>query len=329
MERTADRPFSNWTWTLQGELVRNIQGYFTVNMVLLVALLVGCQSEGTLLLIRSNQPVKETSVKLRENVIVLRRNWEKTKRELEDVHTRRVAEVMAIEADVAYLREALTIDADSGQDPGRLKRVLGLDTGEETPLEELVRAAVERPRPVHEPKAYFEMLRTDARAALDEAAAGNPARADAFSGFFKRVAVIRGVDANSVNEDDLVTWAENYATWARLVALFERFDVQEGRTYTALDLIRELHALAKEVGTQPPPIEGLGSLGSIVQGRLSMRRGQSYVVDKLLSKLIVISKDQEVFLQNDVEAIHWDEVGEAIGRTETLTQEVRSFGEGQ
>ena len=58
------------------------------------------------LVITSHTPVKATATQLREGVAQMVKDWSDAKARIEDIHTRRVAEMMAIEADIAFLEEA-------------------------------------------------------------------------------------------------------------------------------------------------------------------------------------------------------------------------------
>src|SRR5207247_6411508 len=112
------------------------------------------------LVITSHTPVKATASQLREGVAQIVKDWSDAKARIEDIHTRRVVEMMAIEADMAFLEEAAKIDPQqtaAGLDAGRLERLLDLKAPKQT-FEQELEQALAPPRPPQEIVRYFRSV---------------------------------------------------------------------------------------------------------------------------------------------------------------------------
>ena len=269
------------------------------------------------LLITSHTPVKATATQLREGVAQMVKDWSDAKARIEDIHTRRVVEMMAIEADIAFLEEAAKIDPQptaAGLDAGRLERLLDLKAPKQTFEQELQRA-LEPPKPPQELNTYFSNDWVVAEATL------TPEERRRMVQLWKRLSDLTGVEVRSGSE--LAAWltTKNFSSWSDLVVRFAGRDAQ-GRPVDGVMVLEAVRAAAANLRLPPPDIPQLQVVGARAIARLRHRREQFPAVDQLLSNLLTISRDLDTYLQNDVDAIHWKELGEAIGKGQTLTNDV-------
>jgi hypothetical protein len=114
-------------------------------------------------------------------------------------------------------------------------------------------------------------------------------------------------------------------SWSELVVRFARRDAQ-GRLVDGVMVLDAVRSAARDLRVAPPDIPQLEVVGAQAIARLRHRREQFPAVDQLLSNLLTISRDLDTYLQNDVDAIHWKELGEAIGKGQTLSNDVRGGG---
>jgi hypothetical protein len=269
------------------------------------------------LVITSHTPVKATATQLREGVAQMVKDWSDAKARIEDIHTRRVVEMMAIEADIAFLEEAAKIDPQptaTGLDAGRLERLLDLKAPRQT-FEQELKQALEPPKPPQEFTTYFGNDWIVAAATL------TPEERSRMVALWKRLSDLTGAEVR--NGPDLAKWLQsrNFRTWSDLVVRFAARDAQ-GRAVDGVMVLEAVRAAALALRLPPPDIAPLQVVGARTIARLRHRREQFPAVDQLLSNLLTISRDLDTYLQNDVDAIHWKELGEAIGKGQTLSNDV-------
>jgi hypothetical protein len=276
------------------------------------------------LVIRSHGPVKATSTQLREGVVQAIKTWADAKTRIEELHARRVGEMLSIEADVAFLEEVARIDAGGSggrPDPGRLEKLLGLKADAPTFEQELAKALA--PTAAHRsPAQYFEYL--------DGVKAGfTPAEMDRLTGLVNRLDELRGPpgpdEKRLVGVRDVAEWlaARGYVDWSELITRFARRDPQGRLVADGATLIDEIRKAAADLRVEPPDLPELRQVGFRTIARLRHRREQFAVVDRLLSNLLTIANDLDTYLQNDSEAIHWQDAGRAIGKAESLSSDLR------
>ena len=273
------------------------------------------------LVITSHTPVKATATQLREGVAQMVKDWSDAKARIEDIHTRRVVEMMAIEADIAFLEEAAKIDPQptaTGLDAGRLERLLDLKAPRQT-FEQELKQALEPPKPPQEFTTYFGNDWIVAAATL------TPDERSRMVALWKRLSDLTGAEVR--NGPDLAKWLQsrNFSTWSDLVVRFAARDAQ-GRAVDGVMVLEAVRAAALALRLPPPDIAPLQVVGARTIARLRHRREQFPAVDQLLSNLLTISRDLDTYLQNDVDAIHWKELGEAIGKGQSLSNDVRGGG---
>jgi hypothetical protein len=292
-------------------------------VLLSLAGLTGCASSSgpVPLVITSHTPVKATATQLREGVAQLVKDWSDAKARIEEIHTRRVAEMMAIEADIAFLEEAAKIDpqpTEAGLDAGRLERLLDLKAPKTT-FEQELKQALEPPKPPQELDTYFSNDWVVAETTL------TPVERQRMIPLWRRLSDLTGVEIRTGPE--LARWlaANNFSTWSDLVVRFSGRDTQ-GRPVDGVMVLEAVRAAAQNLRLPPPDIPQLQVVGARAIARLRHRREQFPAVDQLLSNLLTISRDLDTYLQNDVDAIHWKELGEAIGKGQTLSNDVLGGG---
>jgi hypothetical protein len=271
--------------------------------------------------ITSHTPVKATATQLREGVAQMVKDWSDAKARIQDIHTRRVVEMMAIEADMAFLEEAAKIDPQQtagGLDAGRLERLLDLKAPKQTFEQELERA-LEPPRPPQEIVRYFRSVWPTAQETFT---ADETARV---LELWNRLKDLTGAPIQS--GADMANWlvAQKLGSWSDLVVRFARRDAQ-GRLVDGVMVLDAVRGAARDLRVPPPDIPQLEVVGAQAIARLRHRREQFPAVDQLLSNLLTISRDLDTYLQNDVDAIHWKELGEAIGKGQSLSNDVRGGG---
>lgn len=311
--------------------MRHLRSVFVVVGAAAV-LVTGCQGGPgpVLLLIRSNAPVQPTAQELHKDVVALRKDWEHAKRQVLALHVARLSEMAGIEADIGYLGNALTIDVGQAGDEvepeldqGRLRALLAIELrqpDDDAFLRE-VRQALGPQQQDLSPAQYVERLAT----LSDAAQAQGSEEAVRFLQLWDELGAVIGQPGAS--PEDVVAVVSDYETWEDLVWRYTRPEGEqlEERLYTGRDLVLPLIDAARDLDLAPPALELGGRYTRRVEERLRFRRKQFFVIDKLLSKLVVIAADQELFLANDVDAIHWDEVGAALGRAETLRTEIEAL----
>lgn len=294
--------------------------------LLLSAAASGCAgSRGAVpLLITSNAPVKATATQLRQGVLQAVKDWADAKERIEEIHSRRVAEMLAIEADITFLEEVARVDAGGpaprgGLDVGRLETLLGLKAREPTFDEEIQRALAPARRSMT-PDAYFDTYLPGL-----EGAAADPDR-KRFATLWNRLRQL--TDAQILDGPDMARWMaeQNLRSWSDLVTRFARRD-ERGRVVAdgamVLEAVREA---ARDLRVEPPDLPSLRYVTERAIARLRHRRAQFPAVDQLLSHLLTIARDLDTYLQNDVEAIHWKDVGAAIGKAQSISTEVQELG---
>ena len=138
---------------------------------------------------------------------------------------------------------------------------------------------------------------------------------------WKRLSDLTGVEVRSGSE--LAAWltTKNFSSWSDLVVRFAGRDAQ-GRPVDGVMVLEAVRAAAANLRLPPPDIPQLQVVGARAIARLRHRREQFPAMDQLLSNLLTISRDLDTYLQNDVDAIHWKELGEAIGKGQTLSNDV-------
>ncbi len=289
-------------------------------LVAITVLLAGCASAGSAvtLLVSSNAPVKGTSTQLSKGTLQAVRDWADAKARIEDIHIRRVAEMLAIEGDAAFLEGVARIDTtprpDSPKpDPGRLQTLLGIKADDPT-FDERVEDALRPPRRVRQPETYFQ----DYLAPLDSAA--RPPRDAVFTRLWIALRQATG-DPTIQNGATAAAWIRknNYATWASLITRFAREDTQRGTVVNGADLVELIRARARELNLDPPAIATVGAVTQRAIDRLRDRRQQFPKVERLLSSVNTIARDMDTYLQNDADAIHWKELGEALGKAQDVS----------
>lgn len=274
------------------------------------------------LLVSSNAPVKGTATQLSKGALQTVRDWADAKAQIEDIHVRRVAEMLAIEADAAFLKEVALIDTtparDAAQpDKGRLEMLLGLKADDPT-FTEKVEDALLPPRRIRQPETYFRSY----LAPLDDAA--QPPRSAIFTQLWADLRLATG-DAGLVNATAVADWMveQKFTTWERLVTLFAREDRQRGTVMTGVGVVEQIRARANELGVDPPPVATVGAVTRRTIDRLRHRREQFTKVDRVLSSVNTIAHDLDTYLQNDADAIHWKQLGEALGKAEEISTRLR------
>jgi hypothetical protein len=273
------------------------------------------------LVITSHTPVKATATQLREGVAQMVKDWSDAKARIEDIHTRRVVEMMAIEADIAFLEEAAKIDpqpTSAGLDAGRLERLLDLKAPKQTFEQELTQA-LEPPKPPQEIVRYFRSVWPTAQETF------TPDEIARASTLWNQLKDLTGADIQS--GPDMAKWLvdRKLGSWSEVVVRFARRDAQ-GRLVDGVMVLDAVRSAARDLRVAPPDIPQLEVVGAQAIARLRHRREQFPAVDQLLSNLLTISRDLDTYLQNDVDAIHWKELGEAIGKGQTLSNDVRGGG---
>jgi hypothetical protein len=271
------------------------------------------------LVIQSHAPVKATSTQLREGVLQAIKNWADAKARIEDIHSRRIAEMLAIEADIAFLESVSKIDPSAADaptpDPGRLAALLKLRPG--TPsFEEEVEKALTMAPPQRSPAEYFEAIKALKGGFTNE-------QQNALTKLLIDLGQL--TDKKFVIEDDVATWFrdQQFTDWSDVVTLFARRDASGQLVADGATVLERIRETAKVLEIEAPDLPEVRRVSSRTITRLRHRREQFPVVDRLLSHLLTIARDLETYLQNDFEAIHWTEAGEAIGKAETLSSEIR------
>lgn len=294
---------------------------------LTVALLftAACSTTETVpLVIRSHAPVKATSIQLREGVVQAIKTWADAKTRIEELHVRRVNEMLSIEADAAFLEEVARIDAGgrgAPADPGRLQKLLGLKADAPT-FEQELEKALAPPAAHRSPTQYFEYL--------DGVRTGfTPAETDRLTSLVNRLDELRGPpgagEKTFVTVRDVAEWltARGYVDWSELITRFARRDADGRLVADGATMIDEIRKAAADLRVEPPDLPELRQVGFRTIARLRHRREQFAVVDRLLSNLLTIANDLDTYLQNDSEAIHWQDAGRAIGKAESLSSDLR------
>jgi hypothetical protein len=270
------------------------------------------------LVIQSHAPVKATATQLREGVLQAVKNWADAKARIEDVQSRRIAEMLAIEADVAFLEAVSKIDPAAASaptaDPGRLAALLKLRPGT-TSFEEEVENALTLAPPQRAPAEYFEAIKEKKGGFTDD-------QRDRLTKLLDDLGKLVGQPFE--NEDAVARWlrAQKYFDWSDIVTLFARRDASGQLIADGAKFVDEIRNAAKDLQIEAPDLPELRRVSGRAVIRLRHRREQFPVVDRLLSHLLTIARDLETYLQNDFEAIHWNEAGQAIGKAETLSSEI-------
>jgi len=268
------------------------------------------------LVIQSHAPVKATATQLRVGVLQAVRNWADAKARIEDVHSRRIAEMLSIEADIAFLEAVSKIDPDgaSAPDPGRLAALLKLRPGT-TSFEEEVDKALTLAPPPRSSAEYFEAIK-EIKAGFTEA------QQDSLSKLLVDLGNLVG--RSFVIEDDVAKWLreQKYDNWSDVVTLFVRRDGSGRVVADGATVVATIRNAAADLKIDPPDQPELRRVSARAVSRLRHRREQFATVDRLGSHLLTIARDLETYLQNDFEAIHWTEVGQAIGKAEALSSEI-------
>lgn len=278
------------------------------------------------LLITSHAPVKATATQLREGVVQAVKDWADAKSRIEDIHTRRVAEMMAIEDDIAFLQEAAKIDAQpnpqGGADPGRLQRLLDLKAPNQT-FEEELKKALEPPKPAQTLDKYFRSDWPSTETTF------TPAERIRATVLWNRLRELTGADIQS--GPDMAAWLAkgNYTSWAELITRFARRNEQGQVVADGIMVLTAVRAAAKELRLNPPDIRETHEVVARAIARLRHRRAQFPAVDQLLSNELTIARDLDTYLQNDVEAIHWSDLGSAIGKGQVISNDLRQLQGGQ
>lgn len=279
------------------------------------------------LLITSHAPVKATATQLREGVVQAVKDWADAKARIEDIHTRRVAEMLAIEDDIAFLEEAAKIDAQpntpgSALDPGRLQRLLDLKAPKAT-FEEELKKALEPPKPPQTLDKYFRSEWPSTEATF------SPAERMRAAVLWNRLRELTGTDI--LGGSDMADWLakEKYTSWAELITRFARRNDQGQVVADGIMVLTAVRAAAKELRLNPPDIPESHEVVARAIARLRHRRAQFPAVDQLLSNELTIARDLDTYLQNDVEAIHWSDLGSAIGKGQVISNDLRQLQGGQ
>jgi len=289
-------------------------------MLLAAVCLTACASQpGPVpLVITSHTPVKATATQLREGVAQLVKDWSDAKARIEELHTRRVVEMMAIEADIAFLQEMAKIDPQQtpagSLDAGRLERLLDLKAPKQT-FEQELKQALEPPRPPQDVDAYLRNDWVVAESTL------TPADKVRMIPLWRRLSTLTGADVRS--GPDLAEWfkSKSFSTWGDLLVRFSARDAQN-QPVDGMMVLEVIGVAAMTLRLPPPDIAQLQMVGARTIARLRDRRAQFLAVDQLLRSLLTISRDLDTYLQNDIDAIHWKELGEAIGKGQTLSNDV-------
>jgi hypothetical protein len=270
------------------------------------------------LVVQSHAPVKATATQLRQGVLQAVKNWGDAKTRIEDVHSRRIAEMLSIEADIAFLEAVSKIDpaaADApAPDPGRLAQLLKVRPGT-TSFEEEVEKALTLARPPRSPAEYFEFIK-DSKDGFTDAQRGR------LTQLLVDLGKLTG--QSFATEEDVAKWLRNqkYGDWSDVVTLFTRRDANGRLAADGAMVVEAIRTAAAELKLEPPDLPELRFVTLRAIARLRHRREQFPAVDRLLSHLLTIAQDLETFLMNDFEAIHWAEAGQAIGKAETLSSEL-------
>jgi hypothetical protein len=285
-----------------------------------VLLAAGCASPSSTvtLLVSSNAPVKGTATELTRGALQAVRDWADAKTQIEDIHVRRVTEMLAIEADASFLQGVALIDATprpgaAQPDKGRLETLLGIRAGDPT-FDEQVQAALLPPRRLRQPETYFRTY----LATIDDAA--EPAEKKVFNQLWADLRQMTG-EKDLLNGKAVAAWMVKgtFTTWERLITLFAREDAQRGTVVTGADVVARIEERARELGLDPPPIAIVGAVTRRAIDRMRHRRDQFPKVDRLLSSVNTIARDLDTYLQNDADAIHWKELGEALGKAQDVS----------
>jgi len=246
------------------------------------------------------------------------KNWADAKARIEDVHSRRIAEMLGIEDDIAFLEAVSKIDPGAPNaptaDPGRLAQLLKLRPG--TPsFEEEVEKALTLPPPQRSPEEYFQAIKEKKGGFTD-------GQRDALTSLLIDLGKL--ADQPFATEDDVIKWFrdQKYTDWSKIVTLFERRDSNGQLVADGARFVARIRAAAEPLDIEQPGVPPLRRVSARTLDRLRHRREQFPVVDRLLSHLLTIARDLETYLQNDFEAIHWTEAGQAIGKAETLSSEI-------
>jgi len=279
------------------------------------------------LLITSHTPVKATATQLREGVVGAVKDWADAKARIEDIHTRRVAEMMAIEDDIAFLEEAAKIDAQPNAqgdalDQGRLQRLLDLQAPKQT-FEEDLQKALAPPKATQALDTYFRSYWPTQETTF---APTDTARAAAL---WNRLRELTGAQIQS--GPDMANWlkSEKYASWAEVVTRFVRRNDQGQVVADGIMVLTVVRAAAQDLRLNAPDIPELHEVVARAIARLRHRRAQFPAVDQLLSNELTIARDLDTYLQNDVDAIHWSDVGTAIGKGQVISNDLRQLQGGQ
>jgi hypothetical protein len=255
------------------------------------------------------------------------KDWADAKARIEDIHTRRVAEMMAIEDDIAFLGEAAKIDAQpntqrSSLDPGRLQQLLDLKAPKQT-FEEELQKALEPPKPTQTLDKYF---RSDWPT---QEATFSPAERIRATVLWNRLRELTGAEIQS--GPDMAVWLakEKYSSWVDVITRFARRNDQGQVVADGIMMLTAVRAAALELRLNPPDIPESHEVVARAIARLRHRRAQFPVVDQLLSNELTIARDLDTYLQNDVEAIHWKDLGTAIGKGQVISNDLRQLQGGQ
>ncbi len=275
------------------------------------------------LLVTSNAPVKATASQLRQGVAQEVKDWADARARIEEIQTRRLGEMLAIEADIAFLDEVAKIDAGApgagrSPDPGRLQRLLGTKASAPT-FEEQLQQALAPPVRVRDPESYFKTYLAGRQAGA------SPVQQDRFAKLWTDLG--RTVGAPITGGPEMAEWlrSQRVATWDDLLVRYARED-STGRVVTGADVAEIVLVAARDLGIDPPPVLQIGLVSSRAIARLRHRREQFPKVDRLLSNLLTIAQDLDTYLQNDTEAIHWRELGEALGKAQSISTELTGEG---
>jgi hypothetical protein len=279
------------------------------------------------LLLTSHAPVKATATQLREGVVQAVKDWADAKARIEDIHTRRVTEMMAIEDDIAFLEEAAKIDAQPnpqgvGLDPGRLQRLLDLRAPRQT-FEEELKKALEPPKPTQTLDKYFRNDWPTQEKTFNQAESKRAAV------LWNRLRELTGADI--LGGSDMAAWLakEKYTSWEEVITRFARRNDQGLVVADGIMVLTAMRAAAQELRLSPPDIPESHEVVARAIARLRHRRAQFPVVDQLLSNELTIARDLDTYLQNDVEAIHWKDLGTAIGKGQVISNDLRQLQGGQ
>lgn len=261
------------------------------------------------LIISSNAAVKATSTQLREGTQQLLKDWNDAKARIDEIHAQRLREVDGIEADIVFLEEAGRLLGGEAE-PGRLKTLLGLTGSAAAPaLDAEVRKALGA-RTARAPAKYLRYLDAERTRLGSDAAA-----MQTFNALWKTLKAPSGVRvAEAFEKQNLHSWDD---------VRVKGFKAADGKLIDGKTVIDQLEAAAQSLQIDLPT--GSTSYPGVL---LQMRRQRDdfVVVDTLLGHLQTIARDLDTFLQNDIEAIHWKDLGNAAGKGESLAGQVKSLG---